>query len=188
MPAKKSAAPQSILQLKITLKGSKPPIWRRIQVANTITLPTLHNILQVAMGWTDSHLHQFIVGNVMYSDPDFELEQIANEKRVSLPQLKLEPGMKFQYEYDFGDDWMHDILIEKILPPEPDVHYPRCLAGKRSCPPEDCGGIWGYDSLLQTIADPNDPDYEDMREWLPEDFDPAVFDLEDVNKVLRTFS
>jgi hypothetical protein len=188
MTAKKSAEPQSILQLKITLKGSKRPIWRRIQVANTITLPALHNILQAAMGWTDSHLHQFIVRNVMYSDPDFELEQITDEKRVSLPQLKLEVGMKFQYEYDFGDDWMHDILVEKILPPEPGVHYPRWVAGKRACPPEDCGGIWGYDSLLETIADPDDPNYEEMREWLPEGFDPAAFDMEDINRLLRTLN
>lgn len=149
-----------IYQIKVTLRGSKPPIWRRIQVPGDISLGKLHRILQIVMGWTDSHLHQFIVGRTYYGQPDpnygSDLE-MRNESRVKLQQIAPGEKFKFIYEYDFGDSWEHELLIEKILPPETGVYYPRCLTGKRACPPEDCGGVWGYADFLDAIRDPNYP-------------------------------
>ncbi len=185
MPTKASALPASIYQLKVTLHGSKPPIWRRLQVPSNISLAKLHDVLQITMGWTNSHLHQFIVLNQAYSDPSCELEDTLNEQRVTLQRLQLQPKMRFSYEYDMGDYWQHDILLEKVLDPESGVHYPRCLAGKRACPPEDCGGLYGYYELLETIQDPQHPDHAEMLEWLGGDFDPETFELEPVNSQLR---
>ncbi len=186
MPTKKTAGEPKIVQLKVTLRGSKPPIWRRLQVADNTTLARLHDIIQIAMGWTNSHLHQFVTGNRFYSDPSFELDDVVSEKRVTLGDLDLKPKAHFRYEYDFGDSWDHDILVEKILDPEPDVRYPRCLTGKLACPPEDCGGIWGYYGLLEAIQDPQHPEHDDMLEWLGDEFDPDAFDLDAVNAQLRS--
>lgn len=185
-PARKPAA-VSIHQLKVTLKGSKPPIWRRIQVRSDISLHKLHQILQVAMGWTDSHLHQFIVDETHYGepDPDYWIE-LKSERRAKLSQVAPYPGSRFIYEYDFGDGWEHGILVEKVLPAEEGVRYPRCLKGRRACPPEDCGGIWGYADLLDIIRDPNHEEYESMWQWLGGSFDPAAFDLDGVNLELAS--
>ena len=187
MSAKQPAPLPTIYQLKVTLSGSKPPIWRRLEVANTISLSKLHAILQTAMGWTNSHLHQFEIGGVTYSDPNFNLDDASNERRVLLSTLALLPKTRFRYEYDFGDGWLHDILVEKVLTAEPMLPYPRCLTGKRACPLEDSGGIWGYEALLETIADPTHPDYEEMHGWLPKNFDPTAFNLDDINKQLQAF-
>ncbi len=180
-----TATPERIYQLKITLDGSKPPIWRRVEVADTITLAKLHTIVQAAMGWYDSHLHQFSVGAEYYGVPHPEMD-VRDERRLKLNQALTAPQQKIRYEYDFGDSWLHDIVLEKVLDPEPGVSYPRCTAGKRACPPEDCGGVWGYAELLETISDPQHPEHEEMREWLDEDFDPEAFDLDEVNAALRT--
>ena len=184
MPAKKQS--DRIYQLKVTLNGSEPPIWRRIQVNSSITLHKLHQILQVVMGWFDSHLHQFIVRGEYYGipDPDFG-PKVKSEKRVKLNQIVTRKGSKFIYEYDFGDSWEHTIVLEKILEPEAGVHYPICLEGERACPPEDCGGIWGYYHLLEAIQDPNHPEHEEMLEWLGDDFDPEEFDVDAVNEELK---
>src|SRR5437762_1577200 len=115
MPTKQSSAEQKVYQLKVTLHESKPVISRRIQVTGNTSLAKLHDILQITMGWTNSHLHQFSIGNQAYSDPTFEVEDTLNEKRFTLDKLALEPKMKFRYEYDFGDGWEHDILVEKVL-------------------------------------------------------------------------
>jgi hypothetical protein len=183
--ASRKSSPTTIYQLKVTLHDSKPPIWRRIEVADTTTLAKLHNILQIIMGWTDSHLHQFVVNHQFYSDPTFELDDVANEQRISLQRLALQPKMRFGYEYDFGDYWQHDILVEKEFPPEPDTLYPRCVKGKLACPPEDCGGIWGYYQLLEAIHNPQHPDHQDMLEWLGDNFDPDAFDLASINRQLH---
>ena len=185
MPAKQATTPTAVYQLKVSLRDSKPPIWRRLEVLSTTNLAKLHKILQIAMGWTNSHLHQFHIAGQAYSDPTFELEETANEGRMTLDKLKLQEKACIQYEYDFGDDWIHDVLVEKIVSPEPGAHYPRALTGKRACPPEDCGGIWGYAELLEAIADPKHPDHDEMLEWLDEDFDPEAFDLEAVNAQLH---
>jgi|SRR5579862_3015834 len=177
-------APQAVYQLKITLRGAKPPIWRRVQVPADFTLKKLHRVIQLAMGWTDSHLHLFDVGGIHYSDPEFEVEETNNEARIRLSQAAPVEKAKFRYEYDFGDSWDHEILVEKILPPDPAVRYPICLTGKRACPPEDCGGVWGYAELLETLADPDSEDHEEMLEWLDGDFDPEEFDVEMTNAAL----
>ena len=176
----------AIYQVKVTLKGSKPPIWRRILVASDTRLGKLNRILQDVMGWTDSHLHQFIVGQTYYGvpDPDFDLD-VRSERTVPLNRVLQEPKDKIIYEYDFGDSWEHELLLEKVLPPDPAIRYPICVTGKRACPPEDCGGIWGYAELLEALASPNHPEHASMLEWAGDDFDPEAFDLEDVNSMLR---
>ncbi len=178
-------ANNAIYQLKITLWGSKPPIWRRVQTPGSTTLAGLHHIIQVAMGWEDYHLHQFSIGGVIYGAPEPDLDDLAfemkDERRARLDKVAPEVGSKFTYQYDFGDGWDHTILVEKILEPEPGVQYPRCLAGRRACPPEDSGGVWGYDELIQTLKNPSDPEYAEMREWVGDDFDPEAFSLDDVN-------
>jgi hypothetical protein len=179
-----SAGPGTpIYQLKITLKGVKPPIWRRLQVKSDITLLALHKTIQKVMGWTDSHLHEFIVKGVSYGDS--EDEDALNERRHHLNKLRLEEKEKFFYVYDFGDNWEHVILVEKILRIDSSVKYPVCLTGKRSGPLEDCGGPWGYMELLDILEDPNHPDYDERIEWIGEDFDPEMFDIEKINRQLK---
>lgn len=187
MTAKQKTSDNSfIYQIKVTLKGSKPPIWRRLEVSDQITLAKLHKILQAAMGWTDSHLHQFIIGKTYYGEPDKEMGfETFSENRVKLHQLPLREKSKFIYEYDFGDSWEHEILIEKILPGTEGSKLPVCLKGKGACPPEDIGGLWGYFGFLEAIGDPEHPEHEDMLEWVGEDFDPEAFDLEEVNHYLK---
>ena len=186
MPVPHITQPVQIYQLKVTLKYSKPPIWRRIQVRSDITLYKLHQILQIAMGWTNSHLHQFIVGGVYYGEPhpDFDFE-VINEKRTRLHQIVRGVKAKFAYEYDFGDSWDHDIVVEKVLEPEAKTRYPRCLTGRRNCPPEDVGGIWGYSHFLDAIQHEVHPEHDDYREWIGGDFDPEAFDLEAVHQELQ---
>ena len=189
MAVKASSTVAQIYQLKITLCDSKPPIWRRFLVPSDMNLAKLHHVIQEVMGWTDSHLHQFKVGNIYYGATypnDFDgAPETRDERKARLDMLVSRLKAKFIYEYDFGDSWEHEVVLEKILPPESGIKYPVCIAGKRACPPEDCGGVWGYDSLLETINDPNHPEHEDMVEWLGGDFDPEAFDAEVVNKALR---
>ena len=176
--------PARICQIKVTLKWSKPPIWRRLQVRGDTKLGKLHQILQITMGWWDEHLHAFEAGGVAYGEPDPEFpSDLRIERNVRLDKITQE-GDTFRYEYDFGDSWVHEIKVEKVLDPEPGVRYPRCLAGKRACPPEDCGGVPGYERMMAVIANPKDEEHEEMLEWLGEGFDPEAFDLDVVNEVL----
>jgi hypothetical protein len=175
-----------VYQIKVTLRGSKPPIWRRFQVASDTSLVQLHRILQCVMGWEDYHMHQFIVGGVMYGNADaMEDFDTVDEKTVTLDKIVRREKFKFIYEYDFGDGWEHELLIEKILPVEDGKAYPVCLTGKRACPPEDCGGIWGYMGLLEAIQDPDHPEHEEMLDWAGGEFDPVAFDLREVNAELK---
>jgi len=186
MTAMGRSTSETVHQLKVTLKGSKPPIWRRIQVPSDTSLYRLHLILQVVMGWTNSHLYQFVVGRTYYGDPDPDYGgEMKNARTRKLSQVAPAEKDRFVYEYDFGDDWEHDILVEKVLPAVPGVRYLACLGGKRACPPEDCGGIWGYAELLEAIKDPNHPEHEEMVEWVGGEFDPEAFDLEEINESLR---
>jgi hypothetical protein len=182
-PLKKGSV---IYQLKVTLKDSKPPIWRRLQVSADTKLSRLHWILQDVMGWTNSHMHQFKVGQTYYGEPmqeeDFDVE---DEGKITLGQAAPGAKKKFVYEYDFGDFWEHDIVVEKVVGPERGVRYPFCVDGKRACPPEDCGGVWGYEEFLEAIRDPNHPEHEDMLEWVGGEFDAEEFDLDTVNQVLK---
>jgi len=178
----------TIYQIKISLIGAKPPIWRTVLVPGNIGLAAFHDIIQFTIGWTDSHLHQFIANQVFYGTPDddFELE-MEDETQYKLSQLLTKEKEFLVYEYDFGDGWEHKILLEKILPYDPKIALPVCLKGKRACPPEDCGGIWGYEELLQTISNPKHPDHDEMLEWLGGEFDPEEFDLEEINEDLEEY-
>ena len=186
MSPRKKTENRSVYQIKVTLRDSKPPVWRRIQVTSDATLYKLHWILQVVMGWTNSHLHQFIIDREYYGEPhpDYGYEMI-NERRVKLSEVVSDVKDRFIYQYDFGDDWEHEILVEKILPPEAGVRYPICLKGKRACPPEDCGGVWGYDSFLEAIQNLDHPGHDSMLEWAGGSFDPEAFDLDEVNRELK---
>lgn len=183
---KPATKPQRIYQLKITLKGSKPPIWRRIELADTVTLAQLHQMLLVTMGWVGSHLHQFTIGGISYGVPDLDDEwEVRDEQKVKLNQLLSAPKQALMYEYDFGDGWEHHVVLEKLLAPAPDTTYPRCTAGKRACPPEDCGGIWGYATFLEAITDANHPEHDELLEWVGGEFDPEQFAIEAVNRALQ---
>jgi hypothetical protein len=170
-------------QIKITLIDIKPPIWRRIIVAPEITLDKLHDVLQIVMGWTNSHLHQFETPDGYFAHPSFELEETQSSTKVTLASVLHGPKSHIRYEYDMGDSWDHQILLEKVVELETPV-LALCLDGKRACPPEDCGGIWGYENLLEILKDPKHPEYKDMSEWIDGEFDSEAFDVEDVNEQL----
>lgn len=178
----------TIYQIKVTLSDSKPPIWRRVLIEDTTTLSKLHAILQTVMGWAGYHLHMFTINGQIYGDPEddeFGDMGIKNESRFKLNQLVGREGFKFRYEYDFGDGWLHDLLVEKILPAEKGAYYPICVTGKRACPPEDSGGVGGYEEILEARANSKHPQHREYKEWIGENFDPEHFDLDEVNKVLR---
>jgi len=178
--------PGAIYQFKVTLNESHPPIWRRFQVPDC-TLGELHEVLQVVMDWGNSHLHQFIVnrkyfGEATHDDLDMEVE---DEDGIGLSDIYTGQNTpRIVYEYDFGDGWQHEIILEKILEPEPRVTYPCCLEGARACPPEDVGGIWGYAKFLEAISDPNHADHDEIVEWVGGEFDPEKFSVDEVNKKL----
>lgn len=187
--AKKKAVP--IYELKVTLKGIRPPIWRRVRVPGNVSMGTLHHILQIVMGWTDSHLHMFRAGRTAIGAPDPEWDDFGfdsiDERRIKLAEVAPEEKSKFTYEYDFGDGWEHDVRVERILPADPKIDLPVCLKGKRACPPEDCGGPYGYLDLLEVLADPDDPEHEEMLDWLGGEWDAEAFDLDAVNVMLLDF-
>jgi len=184
--------PSLIYQLKVTLKEIRPPIWRRILVPSDISLPQLHAVLQIAMGWTNSHLHGFIVDDIFYTEPDpddmgeFDSDD-EDERSVRLSQIAPKVRAHFVYEYDFGDSWDHLITVEQIMEPEPNTQYPCCLDGKRACPPEDVGGVYGYPEFLAAIRNRDDPEHDSWLEWIGGKFDPETFDLQKVNTLLRQF-
>ncbi len=167
-----SASPDQVYQFKIILKETRPPIWRRIQVGDC-TLDRLHEHIQTAMGWTNSHLNQFRIDGTLYADPmlmkeDFEELACKNSTTTKLSQILPASGerFRFEYEYDFGDGWAHDVLFEGRLPAEKGKRYPLCLEGARACPPEDVGGVWGYQDFLAALADPEHEQHGEMREWI----------------------
>src|SRR5262249_41632634 len=177
-------------QLLVILQGSAPPIWRRLQLASASTLPRVHRILQVGMGWEDSHPHRFLVGERAYSvpDPDGAWDVQRNgkdERRVRLRQIAPHAGATFVYEYDFGARWKHLLLAEQLLPRAPGVSYPRCLAGQRACPPEDCGGRAGYEHLQGVLRNRKHPEYEELRTWAGVAFDPDACSGEAINAALQ---
>ena len=176
---------QNIYQIQISLNGSTPKIWRRIQLKSDTLLPDLHDIIQITMGWRNSHLHQFIKNKEFYGDPSLDEDfDTVDYRKIKLSAMLKKDKDSMKYEYDFGDGWIHTILLEKILPVDPNTMYPICLVRKMHCPPEDCGGVWGYSDLLKIIKDPKHEEYEDYIEWLWDDFDPKEFDLEEVHTIL----
>lgn len=174
--------PYRIYQLKISLLDVKPPVWRRVLVPGDATLAQLHTILQTLMGWEDYHLHEFHFGDLTIGAPDPEAPlTLVNEKKVRLFEVLSSVGDKGVYTYDFGDDWEHNIALEKILAPEAGTAYPVCVAGKRCGPPEDSGGPLGYENFLEVVGDPNHEEHKAVREWIGTDFDPEKFSVGDVN-------
>ena len=176
---------KQIYQIQVVLTNTKPKIWRRLLVNSDILLVDLHRIIQTAMGWTNSHLHLFNDGMTDYAPREFEVEGSRNSRTIKLNSILKKEKSKILYEYDFGDSWNHDIILEKIIKEEETGQIPRCIKGKRNCPPEDCGGTWGYSDLLLTISNPKHEDYESMMEWLGGNFDPEHFDIEEINNNLR---
>lgn len=162
-----SPAHSPIVQIKIKLLGvTKPPVWRRVQLHADTPLNEVHEIVQAALGWENYHLHAFSFGEVEFGprDPELMLD-VSDERKVTLAEL-VGVGSRFRYTYDFGDSWQHDILVEDLLEPDPDTHYPVLVAAKGACPPEDCGGPWGYADLKAILANPEDEQHQDMLEWL----------------------
>jgi len=178
---------RSIYQLKVTLEGVKPPVWRRLQIASTDRLEAVHTALQIVMGWADSHLHEFAKGRDRYGVPDEDFpSDIRNETGFRIDQVLKKEKDTLTYRYDFGDGWEHEVVLEKILPFDPGRVLPVCLEGGGACPPEDVGGIPGYEMFLEAITDPSRPEHADMLEWAGGDFDPLHFDLAGTNDLLRT--
>lgn len=181
-----TAAPPShkTYQIKISIAGSEPTIWRRLSVPGDITLDVLHRVIQVAFGWENCHLHEFEAMGRRYADMVFQpVKGASDERTATLAVIAPREGSRVRYTYDFGDDWVHDIVVEAT---EPEQGEPRvvCLAAERAGPPEDSGGIWGYLNLLEAVADPAHPEYEDGLDWLGEEFDPTAVDLDAINTAL----
>ena len=176
-------------QIHISLKGSKPKIWRRILVPSDLLLYDFHDIIQITMGWSDSHLFQFKKNKTYYAADVEEEEFWGNIKIVDCEGIKISDLLKKEkdkiiYEYDFGDSWIHDIVLEKITDNIPNKKIPICLAGKNNCPPEDCGGIWAYNEMIKVLSNPEHEEYEEYIEWFGEEFDPEYFNKKEINEML----
>jgi len=170
-----SPAHNVIVQIKVKLLGvTKPPVWRRVQLRADTRLDQLHEILQAALGWENYHMHAFEFGEERFGVRDPELD-FSDERKVTLGELT-DIGTRFRYTYDFGDDWHHEILVEDLLDPDTNTHYPILVDAKGACPPEDCGGVWGYADLKEILADPSHDEHQERLEWLELDdaneFDP----------------
>ncbi|HEX4099486.1 MAG TPA: plasmid pRiA4b ORF-3 family protein [Pseudonocardiaceae bacterium] len=178
---------RSVHRVKITLRGARPPIWRRLEVPSRITLGQLHHAIQEAFGWESHHLWVFATENGEFGMPDRELGH-RDAATTTLDEVAPRAGGRFGYTYDFGDDWEHGITVEDVGLAKPGLAYPRCVTGRRACPPEDCGGIWGYEHLLEILADAGHDEHAERVQWLGLDsageFDPAFFSLEQANKQL----
>jgi len=176
-----------VYQLKVSLLDTKPPIWRRVLVDGGSTLDCVHKVIQAAFGWWNYHLHEFDVGGMRYGIPDLVEDwgdRPHDERRTRLDAIAGE-GSSFQYTYDFGDGWDHRIIVEKVLSTA-STATPACVDGRRACPPEDCGGTWGYRELLEILADPAHPEHDERKEWLGRPFDPEAFDPREFEDNLET--
>ena len=185
-----SSSGKTLYQLKISLNYSKPVVWRRVVVPANMKLNRLHNVFQLIMPWTDSHLHQFVANGSNYAVADREYmddlgPKTLNEKRYTLANIAPEAKSVFTYEYDFGDGWEHIVVVESVLPPDPNFKNVVCLAGENACPPDDCGGIHGYYEMLKTLADPKNEEHESMKEWLGVEWDAKRFDINLANAKLK---
>ena len=179
---------RSVYQFKVTLHHVQPPIWRRFQVASTDTLEDLHLVLQIVIGWTDSHLHEFSRQGDRYGIPDEEFpSDVKDEMDFRLEQVLKKVGDKLHYVYDFGDSWEHEVLLEKVLPFDTTAILPICLGGERACPMEDVGGPPGYENFLEAIKDSSHPEHEELLEWSGGGFDSDHFDLAQTNDLLREY-
>ncbi len=180
---------QKIYQIKANLKDSRPNIWRRILIPSDLLMSDFHYVLQSTMGWFNAHLHQFIYDGEYYTQklPDnFMMDDFGIDyEGMKVSDFLSREKDKMVYEYDFGDGWRHDIVLEKITDADPKQYYPVCIKGKMNCPPEDCGGVWGYANMLEILSDPKHEQYEEISEWIGGDFDPNYFNLDEINDFLR---
>jgi len=189
--AVKSKPAKQVYQFKIILMGIKPKVWRRIQIQDC-TLDKLHEHIQTAMGWTNSHLHQFEIKGERYGDPalmDDGFDGFACIDSTKTYLSHVLPGtdkrFAFRYEYDFGDSWQHKILFEGTPPVDLKAKYPLCMEGERACPPEDCGGVWGYGDFLKAIRNPKHEEHDSMLEWVGGRFDSEYFDAKEATAAMR---
>jgi hypothetical protein len=173
--------PANLYELKVTLRDTRPPIWRRIRVRSDVALYELHTILQFVMGWRDGHMHQFVAKSKVFGKVDPEFPESENERNVLLSQVLRKPKDSIVYKYDFGDGWEHSIVLERVLEAEPGGKYPYVVDGKRACPPEDCGGTRGYEHLLNVLSNPRNPEHAEMVEWVGGSFNPEAFDRDEIN-------
>ena len=180
----------TVHRLKVTLRGVKPPIWRRVEVASDIKLSDLSDVLEAAMGWYGGHLHAFAAGGVHYEVPDPDGfssgPRPKDERKARLGEVLPAVKSKMRWDYDFGDGWEHDVVVEAIEPRRANVTYPVCLAGKRACPPDDCGGPWGYAELLDVLADPDHPEHDERADWVPDSFAPEFFDAAEATSAMHS--
>jgi hypothetical protein len=190
--SKRTAGPKNIHRVKVTLRGAKPPIWRRFEVSSDITLQRLHRAIQIGFEWQDYHLHVFDTAAGRYGIPDPDVPDARSDAYKKLSAVADWPGDRIRYTYDFGDWWELDIVVEAVLPAEPGIRYPRCTGGRRAAPPEDSGGVWGYADLLNILADPRHEEHQARLEWLgietPAEFDQDRFDRDIVNLDLSDVS
>jgi hypothetical protein len=182
-----AVAPPAVYQFKVTVTGIAPPIWRRLLISNQVTLRRLHMAIQIVGGWWNYHLHVFEIAGSEYGYPDPLGElQFLSDAHFKLNALGLTPGTSFRYLYDFGDHWEHEVLLEEMLPLEEAPAYPVCLGGERGFPHEDCGSVPGYYEMLRVLQQPRHPEHEEMRTWAGPHYDPESFDLDFINRQLRT--
>ncbi|MET8231328.1 plasmid pRiA4b ORF-3 family protein [Micromonospora sp. NPDC005298] len=182
--------PRQIFQLKMSLAGVRPPVWRRVLVPAGYTLDRLHRVVQHAMGWRDCHLHSFEIGAVQYGEPDPDGELALDDELDVRLDAVLAKGSRFSYTYDFGDWWEHDLVVEDVLTADPQERYPVCLDGERAGPPEGIGGPAGHRALLAALDDPDvlaDPRYALLRDWAGVGYDPSRFDPGRTTTLLRRF-
>jgi len=160
-----------------------------MMVRSDTPLDRLHHILQLAMAWSDGHLHEFVANGVAYGTADEEWsDDVEDERHAYLADVASLAGDRLLYRYDFGDGWECDLVIERVLDPQPGVEYPLCVNGRRAGPPEDVGGVWGYAQFLDALADPTHPEHQQQVEWAGGDFDPEEFDRARINALLREFA
>ena len=173
----------TVRQLKVTLRQVRPPVWRRLLIDSSWTLAKLSGALETAMGWYGGHLHAFDSDGVMYGqlDPDWDVRDV---RKVRVGDLLAGVGSKMRWDYDFGDGWEHDVVVEAIVDRDPKLRYPHCVAGRRACPPDDCGGPYGYAEMLEALGDTGHPRHEETAEWMSPRFDPAYFNAREINLLL----
>jgi hypothetical protein len=177
-----------VYRLKVVLKGIQPPIWRRFLVPSDITLRRFHDCLQAVMGWNDIHLHQFEARGVCYGPTSHGLDEInISESKTRIHDVLRELKDRIIYVYDFGDNWVHEVFLEALLLPQKGRLYPVIEKGRRACPPENVGGRFGYGVLVEALENPEDPEHDDMLEWVGSEFDPDAFDIEAANLAVRRF-
>lgn len=181
----KRRASTQAYQLYVELEWVRPKVWRRLLVPITIELPLLHSTLLFGMGWGGGHLHEFMFGQDSYArnEAGLDLSEVMDEAHVTLREA-LGARKTFVYVYDYGDNWRHKVKIEKIVTLDAPISSGVCIGGENACPPEDVGGAPGYEEFLAVLADPDDPDHEDQKEWIGGSFDPAAFDVDEVNQRL----